>query len=216
MTALEDSLSNTRKDYSSDQLTEETLNPNPFEQFRIWLNLAFTKEVPEPNAMTLSTTDKDGRPSSRIVLLRNINDCGFVFFTNYQSRKGNEMTDHPYVSLNFFWPTMERQVRIEGSVEKIAEAESDEYFNSRPRESQLGAWSSNQSTIVKSRAEFESRLIELDKQYVDKPVPRPAYWGGYCVIPFRFEFWQGRPNRLHDRFQFEKHNSEWKIDRLSP
>lgn len=216
MTTLEDSLSNTRKDYNSDQLTEETLHRNPFEQFRKWLNLAFTNEVPEPNAMTLSTVDKDGRPSSRIVLLRNVSDSGFVFFTNYGSRKGHEMTDHPYVSLNFFWPALERQVRIEGIVERIAESESDEYFSSRPRESQLGAWASSQSSVVKSRADFESKMTELAKQYVDKPVPRPPYWGGYCVIPYRFEFWQGRPNRLHDRFQFEKHDSGWKIDRLSP
>jgi pyridoxamine 5'-phosphate oxidase len=216
MDSLESSIKNTRKDYSTDFLNEETLEKDPFQQFKKWLNLAISSHAPEPNAMTLSTVNPNGRPSSRIVLLRGLDSEGFVFFTNYRSRKGKELLTDPYACLNFFWPSLERQVRIEGTTKKIDTAASDEYFASRPRESQLGAWASEQSNVIKSRAEFESRLKSLEEKYTGKEVPRPEHWGGYCVIPSRFEFWQGRPNRLHDRFQFELKNNIWEIERLSP
>jgi pyridoxamine 5'-phosphate oxidase len=216
MDSLHNSISSSRKEYSSDFLNEDNLEKDPYEQFQKWLNLAMISQVPEPNAMTLSTVDSAGKPSSRIVLLRGFDTNGFVFFTNYKSRKGNDLSADPFACINFFWPTLERQVRIEGTVKKTDDAVSDEYFKSRPRFSQLGAWASEQSNVIQSRSELDSKLKELEQKFNGHPVPRPAHWGGYCLSPSRFEFWQGRPNRLHDRFQFELRNNIWEIERLSP
>ena len=216
MKDLKQTLSATRTDYDSGILTEEKLIRDPFEQFKSWMNLAIQHNVPEINAMTLSTVDTAGRPVSRIVLLKGLEEKGFVFFTNYESRKGHELTATPYAALNFFWPALQKQVRIEGKVEKIEESASDAYFKSRPRESQIGAWSSSQSTIIESRDVLEQKFTALTNQFEGKEIPKPENWGGFCVIPYRMEFWQGRPSRLHDRFQFELINNNWKIDRLSP
>jgi pyridoxamine 5'-phosphate oxidase len=216
MEGLHDSIKNLRKNYDSASLNEDNINKNPFEQFKNWLNLALSQDVPEPNAMTLSTVDKDNRPSSRIVLLKGIEDNGFVFYTNYNSRKGREILSNSYVSLNFFWHQLEKQIRIDGQVRKVKEEDSDEYFQSRPRESQIGAWTSLQSSPIASREVLESKYKELEEFYLNKVIPRPPVWGGYIVIPDQFEFWQGRPNRLHDRFQFKLKDSNWLIERLSP
>lgn len=216
MKDLKQTLSATRTDYDSGTLTEENLIRNPFEQFKSWMNLAIQHNVPEINAMTLSTVNSEGRPVSRVVLLKDLEEKGFVFFTNYESRKGHELIATPYAALNFFWPALQKQVRIEGTVEKIAASASEAYFKSRPRESQIGAWTSSQSKIIESRLILEQKFQELTNQFEGKEIPKPEYWGGFCVIPYRMEFWQGRPGRLHDRFQFELINNNWKIDRLSP
>jgi pyridoxamine 5'-phosphate oxidase len=217
MEGLHHSIKNLRKDYDSDRLNEDNIDKNPFEQFKNWLNLALSSDVPEPTAMTLSTVDKDNRPSSRIVLLKGVEDNGFVFYTNYDSRKGKEMLSNTYVSLNFFWHQLERQVRIDGHALKVKAEDSDEYFNSRPRESQIGAWTSLQSSPITSREVLESKYKELEQFYLNKEVPRPHNWGGFIVIPYQFEFWQGRPNRLHDRFQYKLlKDTNWLIERLSP
>lgn len=203
-----------RLNYLLNELVEENVLENPIKQFEKWFNEAIEAKVLEPNAMHLATIS-NGKPHGRIVLLKGFDESGFVFFTNYESNKGKEIAEVPFASLTFFWGAMERQVRIEGQIVKTSAAESDEYFQVRPRGSQIGAWVSKQSSIV-SRDELEARQQALEAQYGDGFIPRPAHWGGYRVIPEKIEFWQGRPSRLHDRILFTDIDGSWKIERLSP
>ena len=205
-----------RQSYSQNELLEENVLENPIKQFGKWFKEALDVQILEPNAMTISTVS-DGKPHARIVLLKGFDENGFTFYTNYQSNKGNEVAQTPFVSLTFFWGDLERQVRIEGSIEKVSEVESDDYFHSRPRGSQIGAWVSNQSSVIVGREIIEQRLAEFENEFKNvEIIPRPIHWGGYCVNPERIEFWQGRPNRLHDRILFTKFGDDWKIERLSP
>ena len=198
-------------------LTKNNIDPNPIRQFQKWFDEVRAGGVSEQDAtsMTLATATRDGRPSARIVLLKSFDDRGFVFFTNYQSQKGNELNENPRASLLFYWSTLWRQVRIEGEVEKISAAESEEYFQSRPLGSRLGAWASNQSEVVDRRETLEERFAELQQRF-GEDVPRPEHWGGYRVKPNSIEFWQGRDNRLHDRLRYRRENGVWIIERLAP
>lgn len=206
-----------RKEYSYGELIEKTISKNPIKLFETWMDGALEAKIKEPNAMNLCTVNAEGKPSSRIVLLRGFDAKGFVFYTNYLSKKGTDLSGNPNACLNFFWTDLEKQVRIEGSVTKVSKAVSDAYFKSRPRESQIGAWVSAQSSVLKSRDELENSFKNLTKKFDGLPVPRPNFWGGYCLNPKRIEFWQGRTNRLHDRIVFEKLKvNGWKIERLSP
>ncbi|MEZ4687480.1 MAG: pyridoxamine 5'-phosphate oxidase [Bacteroidia bacterium] len=207
-----------RESYSKASLSEQDINKDPIEQFRNWFSEAVDAEVIEPNAMALGTVGKSGQPAVRIVLLKGVEKRGFVFFTNYQSHKGQEMESNPHVALTFFWPELERQVRIKGLVEKVPASESDEYFHSRPRDSRIGAWASPQSKAIDSREVIEKNVQELMGQFGEEgEVPRPLHWGGYLVRPHEIEFWQGRPSRLHDRICFYKQEDRsWKIVRLAP
>jgi pyridoxamine 5'-phosphate oxidase len=203
-----------RKEYSREALDEQHVANNPIEQFNRWFDEALAAALPEPTAMILSTATTDGFPSSRTVLLKGI-DTGFVFYTNYQSRKGRELDANPKASLLFFWPELERQVRIEGVVERVSAAEADAYFQSRPIGSRHGAWASPQSDVIDSRGTLEERLRTVVDMYPDV-VPRPPFWGGYRVLPQRVEFWQGRPSRLHDRICYRAGSSAWTLERLAP
>ncbi len=206
-----------RRDYMRHSLDETHTIENPIDQFRSWFAEALQAQVMEPNAMTLATADTEGRPSARIVLLKGIEDSGFVFYTNYESRKGHELLLNPHASLVFFWPELERQVRIEGTVDKVSELESYEYFKSRPFESRIGAWASQQSSIVENREALEKRYTELSEQYSSgMEVPLPPFWGGYILRPTHVEFWQGRPGRLHDRILYTPEGDAWQRVRLSP
>ncbi|MGQ0829595.1 MAG: pyridoxamine 5'-phosphate oxidase [Bacteroidota bacterium] len=209
-------INNLRSDFAKEKLDEKDVNTNPFLQFEAWFKEAVEAKVNEPNAMSLSTATKAGKPSSRIVLLRNFDDDGFVFYTNYTSRKGTEILKNPHVALLFFWPELERQVRIEGVLKKQSKEVSDSYFQSRPRGSKLGAWTSAQSKIVESRKVLDEEYEKLSKKYPDEHVPRPPHWGGYVLKPVSIEFWQGRPGRLHDRILYTYKNNKWKIERLAP
>lgn len=214
---MDTSLADIRKEYTQSGLSEADADPNPFQQFQKWFDQALAAQLLEPNGMTLATTTPDGKPSARIVLLKNFDKRGFVFYTNYESHKGQELAQNPQAALVFWWPELERQVRIEGRVEKVSDAESDAYFHSRPLGSQLGAWASEQSQAIDSREVLEHRLQELKEKYQDREIPRPSHWGGYRVIPELVEFWQGRPSRLHDRLQYRRlENGSWLIERLSP
>jgi pyridoxamine 5'-phosphate oxidase len=205
-----------RQSYESSILVEQSVNPNPVLQFQAWLQDAVSAQIVEPNAMTLATV-ADGQPSARIVLLKGFDERGFVFYTNFQSRKGQELEQTPAAALVFWWGLLERQVRIEGSVARISAAEADDYFQSRPTGSQLGAWASHQSEAIDGRETVEQRLHDLEREYRDRPIPRPDFWGGYRLAPHSFEFWQGRPNRLHDRLCYRQNSSHiWRIERLSP
>ncbi|MCS6968282.1 MAG: pyridoxamine 5'-phosphate oxidase [Cytophagales bacterium] len=205
-----------RKEYTFGQLSEDQVAASPFEQFKKWLQEAIDSQLPEPTAMHLATVNNQGRPAGRIVLLKHI-DTGFVFFTNYQSRKADELNANPLAALTFYWVELERQVRIEGKVEKTEPHLSDEYFNSRPLLSRLGAIASPQSRPLPDRKVLEERIQELQVAYSEKDPPRPAYWGGYRLIPDYFEFWQGRLSRLHDRIVYQLiAPEEWKIYRLAP
>lgn len=208
-------LKNLRLSYERDQLLESNVSKDPFIQFKIWFDLVVKAEVIEPNAMTIATSTKNGIPSARMVLLKGFDETGFTFFTNYESRKGKELLDNPLASLLFWWREFERQVRIEGTIEKISRKDSEEYFNVRPLKSRYGALSSNQSEIVKNREVLEKRFSDLEKQFGENP-PTPENWGGYKLLPNKFEFWQGRRDRLHDRICYEKVNNDWKIYRLQP
>lgn len=205
-----------RKDYRLASLDEQDVSPDPLEQFDRWWKDAITSEVDEANAMTLATSTPDGYPSARIVLLKSFDADGFVFFTNYESRKGQEMAVNPQVSLLFFWRELERQIRIDGVVSKVPAVISDEYYNSRPAGSRLSAIVSPQSRVVPHRSFLEEQVKILAEQYVLKEPERPEYWGGYVVKPVKIEFWQGRSNRLHDRLRYSQEGSTWKIDRLAP
>ena len=206
-----------REDYSKGALSENDTLENPFEQFQLWFNQALASNVLEPNAMVLSTINEEGFPSSRVVLLKDIKGDGFSFFTNYTSQKGRDIARHAKVSLLFFWGELQRQVRIEGTVDFLAQEDSDEYFASRPKGSQIGAWSSPQSQIIPDRDYLENRVKEKEEEFVDLAVvARPPFWGGYLVKPVRIEFWQGRSSRLHDRIVYTKGVDAWSKDRLAP
>lgn len=206
-----------RKEYMQRGLHESEVDANPFYQFQRWFDDARAATPIEPNAMALATVGNDGRPSLRMVLLKDMDERGFVFYTNYESRKGRELADTPWAALTFFWPEMERQIRIEGRVEPVSAEESDAYFHSRPVGSQLSASVSHQSQVISGREVLEERVAELSAQYQGQEIPRPADWGGFRVIPDTIEFWQGRPNRLHDRLRYRLlADGRWQIERLSP
>lgn len=210
------SLADLRLNYSKAELTEDSVADHPFTQFHQWLEAAIASELLEPNAMTLATLSPDGRPVARMVLLKALDERGFVFFTNYDSAKGQQLQAHPDCALVFWWGELERQVRIEGRVEKISAEESDRYFQQRPRPSQLGAWASPQSQVIGDRRTLEEQLAKVQEKYTDQKVPRPDHWGGFRVIPTAIEFWQGRPSRLHDRILFTLTNGTWQKSRLAP
>ena len=197
-------------------LTEENINKNPFKQFEIWFEEAKKIGLKDPNAMNVASATKSGIPSSRMVLLKAYSEEGFIFYTNYTSRKSGEILDNPIVALNFFWDALERQIRVEGEIKKVGKEVSDAYFNSRSRLSQLGAHASNQSQIIENYEELTDKLNSFDEKYKDKDIPRPDHWGGFIVIPSTIEFWQGHDGRLHDRLKFEKENTNWVLKRLSP
>jgi len=205
-----------RKDYTLKSFSESDLLKNPFEQFRVWFTEAIHAEVNEPNAMTLATVKPDGSPSARIVLLKGLEDDCFVFFTNYSSNKGQQIGVNNKVALVFFWPELERQVRIEGIAEKLEEYKSDDYFKSRPMSSQIGAHASPQSQEIENRQYLEDLVVKMEELFSVQPIVRPNFWGGFKVIANSFEFWQGRSSRLHDRFIFRKSNNEWLTKRLAP
>lgn len=207
-----------RKSYHHGSLDQSDITPDPMDLFRLWWHEAVGAEIEEVNAMTLSTIDRHGHPSARIVLLKGLHAEGFEFFTNYNSKKSEDMKTHPHVALLFFWKEMERQIRIEGTVEKVSKERSEQYFQSRPRGSQIGAWISPQSQVIDDRAVLEANLKLIEERYAGvDPLPLPEHWGGYLVRPRMIEFWQGRPDRLHDRFRYELvHDGLWKAERLAP
>ncbi|MCA1667627.1 MAG: pyridoxamine 5'-phosphate oxidase [Thermomicrobia bacterium] len=206
-----------RQEYAGMSLDEGDVDADPVTQFTRWFEQALAAHVPEPNAMTVATATRAGVPSARIVLLKGFDVRGFVFYTNYESRKGSELADNPVAALVFHWVELHRQVRITGAVEKVSHEESDAYFQSRPRGSRLGAWTSQQSSILDGRAPLEARLAELTAQFGEGNIPLPPFWGGYRVIPDTVEFWQGRLSRLHDRLRYARQpDTTWRIERLSP
>ncbi|MEO7931639.1 MAG: pyridoxamine 5'-phosphate oxidase [Chthoniobacterales bacterium] len=205
-----------RREYALAGLRRADLSESPFDQFTTWFGIAVAQAAGEPNAMTLATADSDGTPAARTVLLKSFDDRGFCFFTNYESRKGRELRENPRACLTFFWQNLERQVVIAGAVERVSREETLTYFHSRPRGSQLGALVSSQSAVIPDRDYLEKRLEQLEKHTAGTEIPLPENWGGFRVVPVRFEFWQGRPNRLHDRFQYTLTERIWQIDRLSP
>ncbi len=209
-------LADIRRDYSGEELSEANVSPDPIAQFDVWMNEALAAEADEPTAMTLSTVDENGRPSSRVVLLKGFDQNGFVFFTNYNSRKGRALAANPFAALNFFWPELERQVNVSGAVSRVSDEESDEYFASRPFLSRIGAWASAQSEEIASRAVVMAQAAKYTAKFAIGGVPRPPHWGGFRVSADRIEFWQGRPNRLHDRIVYTANGDNWRIARLSP
>jgi pyridoxamine 5'-phosphate oxidase len=205
-----------RSEYLHQQLDEKSVRENPFEQFAMWMDQAVQAEILHPTAMLVATVGSDGQPSCRVVLLKEINEKGFVFFTHYTSHKGRQIDENPGVALTFFWKETERQIRIEGKAEKVDEQTSDEYFASRPSESRLSAAASQQSSVISSREDLEQQREALRAKYPDGDIPRPHDWGGYVVIPATVEFWQGRANRLHDRIVYQRAGDGWNIQRLAP
>lgn len=215
--ALTHNIADIRTNYSKQALTEASVAANPIQQFQTWLQEALQAQVEEPTALVLSTVNEAGRPAARVVLLKGVDQQGFTFFTNYESRKGHELAANPHASLTFFWPALERQVRIEGKVVKVDPKLSDSYFHSRPRASQLGAWASPQSQVIEAREVLEQREQQVESQFSGlEQVPRPEHWGGYCLVPDYLEFWQGRPSRLHDRIVYELQGNNWQVKRLAP
>ena len=211
-----DDLARVRKEYSRHALSETDVDLNPFVQFNRWLDEALASRLPEPNAMALATASGDVKPSVRMVLLKGYDDRGFVFFTNYEGRKSSELLKNPNAALLFYWSELERQVRIEGTVEKTSRQESEEYFKTRPLESRLGAWASRQSEVIPGRSDLERKVSDLKESYANREVPVPPFWGGFRLQPQVFEFWQGRENRLHDRIRYSLQGGVWVIERLAP
>ena len=205
-----------RRDFASKPLSGEILNADPLEQFAVWMEEAVNAQILDPYAMCISTVDENGKPSSRIVYWRDVESGGFVFYTNYNSHKGRDILRNNHVALNFHWAELERQIRVEGTVEKASESISDLYWSKRPRESQLGAWASAQSEVINGVEALREQLKHVTERFEGKDVPRPSHWGGFTVIPERMEFWQGRPNRLHDRFVYSRKGNTWEIAQLSP
>lgn len=212
----DDRLRDLRVEYEIAGLDVGDVDPDPFAQFRIWFDQAVAADLPEPNTMVLSTVSRDGQPSGRAVLLRELDDRGFVFFTNYASQKGVELDENPLASICFLWLPLHRQVRVEGTVDKIATADSDVYFASRPRPARLGANASPQSRAIPDRAWLRRRVEEMDRVFAGVEVTRPAGWGGFRLVPAQFEFWQGQPDRLHDRLRYRPSKTGWDIERLAP
>lgn len=211
------SLSDWRREYMKAGLSEAELDPNPLLQFQKWFQQAVDAGMLEPNASVLATADKEGRPSARTMLLKAVDERGFTFFTNYESRKGRELSENPRAALVFPWIELERQVIITGPITRISREESEAYFKVRPRGSRLGAWASKQSSVITGRAELEERIARLERQFPNEEIPLPPNWGGFLLAPDQIEFWQGRPSRLHDRLQYTKQaNGTWRIERLSP
>lgn len=212
-----DKIADIRKEYTKASLDITSVNENPVLQFEKWFDEALQSNALEPSAMTLATISANGKPSARIVLLKGITHGRFYFYTNYQSQKGQELENNPACALTFFWPELERQVRISGIAERTTAQESDQYFQSRPRGSQVGAWASPQSVVIKDREILEQRVKGIEEKYKnDKALPRPKQWGGFAVLPFEIEFWQGRASRLHDRILYTSIDSKWTINRLAP
>ena len=205
-----------RREYTAHGLRRADLHPNPIRQFALWFTAAIESGIDEVNAMTLATVSRENRPSARVVLLKGYSQEGFVFYTNYESEKGQQLERNPHAALVLYWKELERQVRIEGLTKKISREESTRYFHSRPSGSQLGAWVSNQSAVIDSRRILEARLGEIEARFAGREIPLPPNWGGYVVQPDTMEFWQGRPNRLHDRFRYTRSADGWKIERLAP
>ena len=205
-----------REEYKTGELNESGVKANPMEQFQLWLQAAIDSKISEPNAMTIATCTANGKPSARVVLLKEINKSGFVFFTNYLSRKGRELLENPFAALVFDWHSIERQVRVEGRVERLPVHDSDTYFNERPREAQIGAWSSQQSKILNNREELEQRQVSFEEKFNNRKIFRPSNWGGFILLPATIEFWQGRPGRLHDRLVYLRTEEGWTLHRLAP
>jgi len=211
-----DDLARVRREYTRHSLSESDVDSNPFVQFKRWYDEAVRAQVPDANAMALATATADGKPSARMVLLRGFDARGFVFFTNYEGRKSSELLANPRAALLFYWNELERQVRLEGTVEKTSRQESEDYFKTRPLESRLGAWASRQSEVIPGRSDLEQKIGDLKERYAGREVPVPPFWGGFRLQPEVFEFWQGRENRLHDRIRFSLQGGVWVIERLSP
>ena len=214
-------LGNMREDYQQGELLESEVSSNPFKQFENWFQTALTSDLTEPNAMLIATVNGDGSPSMRTVLMKDFSEAGFVFYTNFNSRKGKDIEANPQVALLFYWGTLERQIRIEGRAERVPSEIADGYFHSRPRSSQIGAHASPQSQVIPDRDFLQDQLRDLEAQFADHEIPRPEHWGGYCIKPVYFEFWQGRSSRLHDRIcyrqiQTKGKPSHWQVERLAP
>ncbi len=209
-------ISRIRRDYSLKVLSETSVHNDPLVQFTRWLNEALDARVNEPTAMTLATVGANSQPSARLVLLKDVTEKGLTFFTNYESKKGRQLSENPRAAIVFFWPELERQVRFEGITEKLPSGESDEYFVSRPAGSKAGAWASRQSSKIDSRETLEKEVVKIISRFKDENIPRPPFWGGYRLIPSAVEFWQGRPDRLHDRIEYKVTNGAWAASRLSP
>jgi pyridoxamine-phosphate oxidase len=205
-----------RHDFSTETFAEGAALADPFGQFELWIGEAIERGLHEPNAMVLSTATVSGKPSSRVVLMRGFDTSGFIFYTNYDSRKAFEIEENPHAALLFYWAELAKQVRIEGVMEKVAEETSDAYFASRPRENQIGALASAQSSVISGRKELEEKYAKLEAEFAEREIPRPQNWGGYFLFPVAFEFWQGRQSRLHDRLRYTKIGAEWRIERLAP
>lgn len=209
-------IANIRKEYGQQEFDETNVNQNPFEQFESWLQEAIRRDVLEPTAMTLATSTFEGKPSARVVLLKSVSEQGFGFFTNYESRKAKNIIQNPYGALVFYWAELERQVRIEGKIQKVSDKDSDSYFKTRPEGSKIGAWASPQSQVIPNRRYLEELMVDFKEEFRDKSIKRPKNWGGYLLVPTLIEFWQGRKNRLHDRIQYRLDNGRWFIERLAP
>ena len=213
---IKEYINSNRRDFSNKPFNKEMAYDDPIKQYERWFEEAVESEILDPYAACLSTVDFEGKPSSRILYIRDFSNNGFIFYTNFNSKKGNDLNKNKYGSLNVFWPDLERQIRIQGEIEKVNNSISDKYFNARPRSSQIGAWASNQSENLHNRAELEAKIEFFKEKFKNIEVPRPPHWGGYCLVPFLMEFWQGRPSRLHDRIVYNKESNKWIKSRLSP